>query len=53
MLVISNIKGIVILMIALMFVAVAGIVLYANIRSEEKAVQTAQTEISRLRGASD
>ena len=36
----SNIKRIVILMIVLMFVAVAGIVLYANIRSEEKAVQT-------------
>ncbi len=40
----SNIKRIVILMIVLMFVAVAGIVLYANIRSEEKAVQTAQMD---------
>ena len=40
----SNIKRIVMLMIVLMFVAVAGIVLYANIRSEEKAVQTAQMD---------
>lgn len=40
----SNVKRIIILMIVFMFVAVAGIVLYANIRSSNEAAETAGLE---------
>ena len=40
----SNVKRIIILLIILMFVAVGGIVLYANIRSGDESAKTGEPE---------